>query len=166
MPVYGTFKNAFKLREVFQVAHLNILIEGDVGARQPGGVREREREGMGMVWKGAAAIVLLLLCLCPGIFPFWRVQTAELFFLLQLPPQGRSRAGVGGGDQQQGRSRSRLSALLSSTICECIFYAANNLIKILCVCLGHIKVIIEGRFHLLTPSSTPLTTLRCHASDC
>lgn len=129
------------------------------------GVQGKERgHGYGLEG-GAAAIVLLLLCLCPGIFPFWRVQTAEFFFLLQLPPQGRSRAGVG-EDQQQGRSRSRLSALLSSTICECIFYAANNLIKILCVCLGPIKVIIEGRFHLLTPSSTPLTTLRCHASDC
>lgn len=42
---------------------------------------------------------------------------------------------------------------------KCIFYAANNLIKILCVRLGPIKVIIEGatgtsRMPNRTPSHT------------
>lgn len=98
-------------------------------------------------------------CCCfvfgPGIFPFRRVQTAE-FFPASTPkaePQQEGRQpGRGGG----GRLDSSLT-LLSSTICECIFYAANNLIKILCVCLGPIKVIIEGRPPLLTNPSCPPT---------
>lgn len=107
---------------------------------------------------GTAAIVAAALSLGLAYF-LSGVCKLQSFFPASTPkaePQQEGRQlGRGGG----GRLDSSFT-VLSSTICECIFYAANNLIKILCVCLGPIKVIIEGRPPLLTTPSCPPTQSR------